>query len=82
MLKKTYLANYSNKTTDLVNYVNKITDLVNYVKYNDDKKSINVNSDSYYLTLNDINNKQIAKFGRNTIIDNINILYMVRRKWL
>ena len=72
--KTTDLSNYANKTTDLSNYANKTTDLANYLKYNDDKKSINVNinSDTDYFTLNDLNNKQIAKFGKNTIIDNIN----------
>jgi len=47
--------------------------LTNYAKYSDDKKSLklNINSDTDYFTLNDINNKSIAKFGKNSIIDNI-----------
>jgi len=48
--------------------------LTNYAKYSDDSKKslkLNINSDTDYFTLNDINNKSIAKFGKNSIIDNI-----------
>ena len=52
------------------------TQLSNYAKYNDDKKSLklNINSDTDgdYFTLSDINSKPIAKFGKNSVIDNIN----------
>lgn len=77
------LANYS-KTSDLNSQVSSQLStqlqtqlpiqLSNYAKYSNDKKSLNlnVNSDTDYFTLNDLNNKQLAKFGKNTIIDNFN----------
>lgn len=80
----TQLKDYA-KTSDLNTQVqNQLTSqlptqlssqLANYIKYNDNNKNsvnVNVNSDTDYFTLNDINNKQLAKFGKNTAINNLN----------
>ena len=79
----TQLGNYT-KTSDLNNQVSTqissqlptqlSSQLSNYIKYNDNNKNsvnLNINSDTDYFTLNDINNKQLVKFGKNAIIDNL-----------